>query len=143
VTAPASPILFYDGECGVCTSSVRFILRRDRRGELRFASLRGGHGAALLAHHPELRGVDSMLWVEPSGGVAGGERISVRSDAALAVARYLGGGWRLLTWLAWMPRKWRDGLYDWVARNRRRWAGTDDACEIPSPAERERFLDLA
>lgn len=142
MTAGGPPILFYDGECGMCTRGVRFVLRHDRRGTLRFASLRGEHADALRKRHPELAAIDSMVWVEPAGA-RGEERIRVRSDASLEVTRYLGGGWRLGLVLGWVPRAWRDALYDWVARNRRRFTRRDGACDIPSPGERERFLDLA
>ena len=103
----AGPVLYYDGECGVCTRSVELVLRHDRRGTLRFASLRGEFGAALLARHPELRGVDSMLWVEPVPG-ENRERVLVRSGAVLAVVRYLGGWWRVALAARAIPRALRD-----------------------------------
>jgi predicted DCC family thiol-disulfide oxidoreductase YuxK len=137
---PDAPILYYDGECGVCTRSVELVLRYDRRGTLRFASLRGEHGAALLRRHPELTGVDSMFWVEPPG--VGSERVLVRSEAVLQVARYLGGWWNLAVGLRIVPRLLRDAGYAWFARNRSRFAQAR-ACRLPTPAERSRFLDLA
>jgi predicted DCC family thiol-disulfide oxidoreductase YuxK len=141
MTDSAGPLLFYDGECGVCTRSVRLVLRHDRAGPLRFASLRGEHGAALSRRHPELSGVDSMIWVDqPEGGNR--ERLLLRSDAALEVARYLGGWWRLFGVLRIMPRRLRDWFYDWFARNRHRFAGGPEACTVPGPEERARFLDL-
>src|SRR5207249_5825257 len=78
VTEAAGPVLYYDGECGVCTRSVALVLRHDRRGTLRFASLRGAPGGALLVRHPELAGVDSMFWVEAA---VNGEVVLARSEA--------------------------------------------------------------
>lgn len=138
----SSPILFYDGECGLCTAGIRFILRHDRRGRLRFASLRGAHAEPLRLRHPELHGLDSMVWVEPARD-GHPERIRVRSDAGLAVADYLGGWWRLFGILGVIPRFIRDRLYDWIARNRGGILRRGAACTVPSPAERERFLDPA
>jgi predicted DCC family thiol-disulfide oxidoreductase YuxK len=141
MNGPAGPLLFYDGECGVCTRSVRLVLRHDRAGTLRFASLRGEHGAALSRRHPELSGVDSMIWVDqPEGGNR--ERLLLRSDAALEVARYLGGWWRLFGVLRMVPRRLRDWFYDWFARNRHSFGGRPEACTVPGPEERARFLDL-
>jgi predicted DCC family thiol-disulfide oxidoreductase YuxK len=142
MTAGPGPVLFYDGDCGVCTRSVRFILERDRKGTLRFASLRGALAGALRSRHPGLEGVDSLLWVDP-GTDGRPERVLRRSDAALAVVSYLGGPWRLLLGLAAVPRAWRDAGYDWVARNRFRLGGGAESCGAPSPGERERFLDPA
>ena len=136
------PVLYYDGECGVCTRSVELVLRHDRRGTLRFASLRGELGAALLARHPELRGVDSMLWVEPMPA-ENGERVLVRSEAVLAVVRYLGGWWRVALAARAIPRALRDAGYAWFARNRMRFSRSADQCRVPTPAERSRFLDLS
>jgi predicted DCC family thiol-disulfide oxidoreductase YuxK len=134
------PVLYYDGECGVCTRSVDLVLRHDRRGTLRFASLRGEFGAALLARHPELQGVDSMLWVDPAPD-GKGERILVRSEAVLAVVRYLGGWWRVALASRVIPRALRDAGYAWFARHRGRF-GRASQCRIPTPAERSRFLDF-
>ncbi|HEV8357900.1 MAG TPA: DCC1-like thiol-disulfide oxidoreductase family protein [Gemmatimonadales bacterium] len=137
------PVFYYDGDCGVCTRSVRLVLRRDRRRTLRFASLRGPIAEELFTRHPGLRGVDSMLWVEPRAAASGGgERVLVRSDAALALARYLGGWWRLFEVFRLVPRRLRDLGYDWFARNRLRFFGPAEECTLPTPEQRSRFLDL-
>jgi predicted DCC family thiol-disulfide oxidoreductase YuxK len=135
------PVLYYDGECGVCTRGVELVLRHDRRGTLRFASLRGEFGAALRERHPELEGVDSMFWVE-SAPAGNGERVLARSEAVLEVVRYLGAWWRLFGVLGLVPRAVRNVCYDWFARNRRRFVAGPAVCRVPTPAERSRFLDL-
>ena len=84
-----SPVLLYDGTCGFCARSVQLILRHDRRGTLRFAALQGGYGAEVRSRHPELAGIDSMVWVEPATP-GNPERLWVRSGAALQMVRYLG-----------------------------------------------------
>ncbi|HVX40697.1 MAG TPA: DCC1-like thiol-disulfide oxidoreductase family protein [Gemmatimonadaceae bacterium] len=132
------PILLYDGLCGFCDGAVQFVLRRDRRGRIRFAALQGDFAAAVIARHPELAGVDSLVLVERAPG--GGERVSVRSDGALRVARYLGGAWRATTLLRLVPRALRDWAYDTFARNRYRWFKRLEACRVPTAEERERFV---
>ncbi|HEY7635678.1 MAG TPA: DCC1-like thiol-disulfide oxidoreductase family protein [Gemmatimonadales bacterium] len=136
-----SPVLLYDGACGFCAESVQLVLRHDRRRTLRFAALQGAYGRALRARHPELAGVDSMVWVEPSH-TGGSDRVLVRSTAALRVARYLGGWWNL-TLIGWLlPRPLRDALYNLIARHRHHLLETDPSCLLPGPEVRERFLDL-
>lgn len=135
------PVLLYDGTCGLCHTTVRFILRRDRVGTLRFASLDGKYGRAVVRAHPELRVVDSVVWVESVRG-ATETRVAVRSAAALEIARYLGGRWRWMSLvLRVVPRPLRDRAYDLVARHRHRLPGK--AVErIVSPADvGDRFLD--
>jgi predicted DCC family thiol-disulfide oxidoreductase YuxK len=146
------PILLYDGSCGVCARSVQFILRRDRRKTLRFASLEGRLGQAIVAAEPALAGVDSLVWIEPRGPVVTPDgdpahplppaRILVRSRAVLEAGRYLGGPWRLLSALGRaVPRPLRDWGYDLFARNRHRVTARTESCLLPSPEERLRFLD--
>ena len=64
----------------------------------------------------------------------------VRSEAAIRVSRYLGGGWKLLGAIKIVPRPIRDWAYDVVARNRYRWFGRFDTCMVPTPELRARFI---
>ncbi len=137
-TPGAAPVLLYDGVCGFCNKTVQMILDHDRRGELRFAALQSDYGRAVVARHTELRGVDSVVFVERRGV---GERVHVRSDAALKVAAYLGGFWKLFLAARVLPRGLRDYLYDLFARNRYRLFGKYDSCMLPPPEVRSRFLD--
>ncbi len=139
-TDPTGPVLLYDGACGLCGGTVRLVLRHDRVGTLRFAPLGGAFARAVAERHPEVRGADSVVWWEP-GAPGSHERVLVRSAAALRVARYLGGAWRILLVLWLVPRPLRDGVYDLIARHRHRLAG-GAACVVPGPGERARFLDL-
>jgi predicted DCC family thiol-disulfide oxidoreductase YuxK len=133
-------VLLYDGTCGFCAGSVRFLLRHDRRGTLRFASLQGAYGAGVRSRHPELAGIDSMVWVEPAAA-GDAERVSVRSAAALRIARYLGGIWSVALAAAIVPRGWLDRAYDLMARHRHQLPGASDTCLVPAPEVRARFLD--
>jgi predicted DCC family thiol-disulfide oxidoreductase YuxK len=133
------PVLLYDGLCGFCNGTVQFVLPRDRRGVLRFATLQGDFGRAVVERHPELAGVDSLILVER--GTGGAEVVYVRSAGALRVAHHLGGAWRLAGLLQIVPRVVRDGAYDAFARVRYRLFGRYDACPLPSPEQRARFLE--
>jgi predicted DCC family thiol-disulfide oxidoreductase YuxK len=135
-----APLLLYDGTCGFCARSVQFVLRHERRSRtLRFARLEGPTGVALRARRPELAGVDSLVWLEPASSDRA-EQVWVRSRGARAVGHYLGGVWRALAALgALVPARVLDAGYDWVARHRRELAR--DACVLPTPEQRHRFLD--
>src|SRR6267143_5499164 len=123
-------VLLYDGLCGFCNGTVRFILARDGRGTMRFAPLQGEYARKVLARHPELAGVDSLVLVDGNGA---GERVWVRSDAILEIARYLGGIWRFAGALRAVPRGLRDWGYDLFARARYRLFGQFDSCPVPAP----------
>jgi predicted DCC family thiol-disulfide oxidoreductase YuxK len=139
MTTNEQAILLYDGTCGFCDGAVQFILRVDRRGEMRFAALESDFGAAVRQRHPELAGVDSVVYVENPGNA--NERVTVRSEAALRVAGYLGGPWRVLGAVArGIPAPVRDGLYDRFAAIRYRVFGRVDSCALPAPEVRARFI---
>jgi predicted DCC family thiol-disulfide oxidoreductase YuxK len=134
-----SPLLLYDGTCGFCTASVRFILAHERQQSLRFAPLQGEFASTIRASHPELQTIDSMIWVEPTA--LGGHTVRIRSAAALRVAEYLGGIWRLSAAAYLVPVFARDYIYDIIARHRRRLLAASNTCLVPSAAIRHRFLN--
>ena len=139
-TPGPQPVLLYDGTCGFCAESVQLVLRHDRRQTLRFAALQGEFGVAVRARHPALEWVDSIVWVEPAGE-RGTERVLVRSDAALRVARYLGGWFTVARVGVLVPRALRDRAYDLIARHRHRLLATGPSCLVPPAEVRARFLD--
>jgi predicted DCC family thiol-disulfide oxidoreductase YuxK len=139
-----TPVLLYDGECGVCAESVQFVLAHERssaetvRPLLRFAPLQGTFAQRIHAAVPALAGIDAVVWVLPQP--AGPAHVLVKSDAVLAVLRYLGGAWRLLGQLGGvLPRAWRDALYDAVARRRRGLRA--QRCLLPFVVGPSRFLE--
>lgn len=134
-----APVLLYDGICGVCNAAVRTILRFDRRGTLRFAALDSDIARDVIGRHPELRDVDSAVYVRHLG--AAGETAHAHSDALLRVADYLGGPWRMAAVARIVPRPVRDWAYKRFAAVRYRIGGRYDTCPVPTPDVRRRFLD--
>jgi predicted DCC family thiol-disulfide oxidoreductase YuxK len=135
-----APLLLYDGMCGFCAASVAFILRHERQHTLRFATLQGTLGSEILRRHPQLQGVDSMVWVDPGPG-GREEAVFVRSAAALRAARYLGGAWSLLTVGNLLPAWLRDRIYDWIARHRHSLSSAGARCFVPTLEQASRFLN--
>lgn len=132
--------VLFDGRCGLCDASVRWLIRRDRRRALRFAPLEGAAAAGVRARHPDLPDADeTMVLVEGPG--TGSERVRVRSDAALAILARLGGVWRMAALFRVVPPSVRDLSYRFVARRRTRWFGRLETCRIPTADERSRFLE--
>jgi len=132
--APANPIVLFDGVCNLCNGSVQFLIRRDPGARFRFASLQSPVGERLLDELGiDRQAVDSVILVEDG-------RWYKESDAALRIAHSLGGPWKALGILRLIPRPLRDGLYRFIARNRYRWFGKTEACWLPTPELRGRFL---
>lgn len=128
------PVLLFDGVCNLCNSSVQFIIERDPDALFRFASLQSEEGQSLLQafdNRPE--DLSSVVLIQDG-------QLYARSDAALKVARQLKGLWPLLYAFIVIPRRIRDAVYNWIAKNRYRWFGKQDACMMPTPGMSSRFL---
>ena len=134
-------LVLFDGRCGLCNRSVRWLLRRDRYDRLRFTPSDSPLGAEAMARHsldPALA-PNSILVVEHAG--APGEQLRTRSDAVLALLAQLPAPWPAVAALGRLiPRALRDLAYRLVARHRYRIWGRLDACPIPTAEERSRFL---
>ncbi len=130
------PLILVDGDCSLCNGFVQFVIKRDPSARFRFAAL--GSAAAQAA----LRDAGVQGELPDSIVVVAEGRARTRSAAALAILRGLGRLWPLSSVLLAVPRPLRDWVYDWVARNRIRWFGRQQACWVPTPELRARFADL-
>lgn len=125
----------FDGVCNLCNGSVQFVIKRDKKDRFRYAALQSEVGQQLVQErHIDTKEVDSIILIEP--GVA----YFTKSDAALEIAKDLGGVWRLMALFHWVPRSIRNFVYDFVARNRYKWFGKKEACMVPTPELQTKFL---
>ena len=133
------PLVFFDGTCGLCDGFVQFVLARDRAERFRFTPLQGELARGTLSRF----GVDAAslqtVYVLERPGAAG-ERLLGRSDAVLFVISQLPAPWRWGAAARVVPRALRDAVYAVVAKHRSRVFGRTEACRLPSPSERARFL---
>jgi len=129
------PVLLYDGSCGVCSRAVQWVLSHERTHALRFAPIESALGSELRALSGVAANVDSMLWTELHEGQI---RADIRSAALLRVLAYVGGPWRLLTALRFVPAFLRDAGYRAFAKLRYRMRAP--SCLVPAAHERARFL---
>ena len=131
-------LLLYDGVCGLCDRVVQWVLDHDPRGLFAFAPLQGETAAGLRARLPQIPAALETVVVVERGPT--GERVLLRSAAAFRVLELLDGPWRSLLILRWLPRPLTDLGYRALAAARYRIFGKRDACRLPAPAERARFL---
>jgi predicted DCC family thiol-disulfide oxidoreductase YuxK len=127
------PVVLYDGECGLCHRSVKFLLARDG-GQLYYAPLQGETAQALRAKHPQIpRTLESVVLVDR-------DRVHLRSKAFLYGAKYLTRPWRFAYALRWLPAFLLDLGYRLIARARYRIWGKYEACRLPTTDERAKLL---
>ena len=125
----SNPIVFYDGDCGMCNGFVQFLLVRDHRQLLRYAPLQGSTAQQLLPP-AATQNLDSMAYSEA-------EMVYYRSTALLRSIGRLGGLWALALVLLLIPTLLRDSIYDFIAKRRKRFAVH---CHLLSAEQRALFL---
>ena len=141
-----SPIVFFDGVCGLCNSFVDFTLRRDRRAHLLFSPLQGEAFTVRVGETSQrVPGPRTNEYSPHSDRLASivfwdGAQAHMKSEAVLRVIECLGGGWCLVCTLRLIPRVVRDSVYDLLAKNRYRWFGQRETCRLPSREQTDRFL---
>jgi predicted DCC family thiol-disulfide oxidoreductase YuxK len=128
-------IVLFDGVCNLCNSSVQFVVKRDKKAQLHYASLQSKVGQDLLAKYKiDTKNVDSIVFV--SNGKA-----YIESTAALKIAGFLQFPYNLLQVFIVIPTFIRNLVYRWIARNRYRWFGKEEVCMMPDASISARFLD--
>ncbi len=141
----ASALILYDGLCGFCNQTVQWLLKLDRHDRLRFAPQQSALAREILASHGLFQSgplaAGTVFFVRDWG--LSGERIFERSDAGVQTLLVLGWPWKPLAWaLRAIPRVIRDFGYSFVAHNRFTIVGRLEACPIPTPAQRAKFVGV-
>ena len=127
-------ILFFDGNCGLCNRSVKFVLRKEKNSELTFSPLQSEFAKKTLAPFNLDGKMDSMVLLENG-------KVYLRSSAALRVTKYLKGLWPGFLAFLIVPPFIRNFIYNFIAKNRIIWFGTADYCEMMTPELKKRFLE--
>ena len=132
--ADSHPIIFFDGICNLCTGAVQFVIKRDPKRYFRFASLQSEAGQQLLKNY-HLPADDFSSFILFDKG-----KVYTRSSAALRVAKKLSALWPGLYAFMIVPSFIRNGVYNWVARNRYKWFGKKEECWIPTAELNDLFI---
>lgn len=128
------PIIFFDGVCNLCTGSVQFIIKRDRKDVFRFAALQSEQAQQYLSlFGADLKELNTILLLEDG-------KVYQRSTAALRIVRRLSGTWPLLYGLIIIPAFIRDWVYRQIAKRRYRIWGQQESCMIPTAELKAKFL---
>ena len=133
-TLSREAIVFYDGTCGFCQASVQLVLKHNVRRNLKFAALQSEVFKTLVTSSqlPEPL-PDSVVFYEQG-------RVYTASEAVLRIARHLRFPFPALYYFRFIPLSFRNMLYRYIARHRYSIAGRREACLLPAPEERARFM---
>jgi len=129
-----SSLVFFDGVCNLCNSTVQFLLKIDKHQRLQFGSLQGETAKKILpAYNISPDKLSSIIFIHNN-------KAYTESSAVLEIFRVIGGLWTLLYVFKIIPAFLRNGFYRLIARYRYKWFGKKDQCMIPKPEFMNRFL---
>lgn len=127
-------ILLFDGYCNLCHSSVQFVLKHEKKQELYFTSLQSAVGIEILNYYKiDPTKTKSLVLIEKNIAYT-------KSTAALKLSKYLKGIYVLCYCFLIVPAFIRNGVYDFIAKNRYKWYGKQDTCIMPDENLAKRFL---
>ncbi len=127
-------IVYFDGHCNLCNAWVDRILRKENGATFYFAPLSGTTAQERIPTEIHHEGPDAIVLEE-------GDRFLTGARAAFRIARFLRWPYPLLRSLRIFPNKLAEAVYSWIAKNRYKWYGKREECRLPTPSEKERFLD--
>lgn len=126
-------IILFDGVCNLCNSTVSFLIKRDKRVLFRFAALESETGKALLRKYGIAEEQESTLFYLRN------DDCLKQSTAVIYILKDLGGIWKCVYPLIYLPPQIRDIAYSFISRNRYRFFGKRDKCILPTPELKDRF----
>ena len=129
-------IILFDGVCNLCDASVQFIIKNDKNDVFRFVAIQSELGQQIIKHLGiDTFKTDSIILYEP--GVA----YYFKAEAALRIAKELKSWHSMLYMFINVPNFIKNGVYDFIAKNRYKWYGKKEACMIPTPELKAKFLE--
>lgn len=127
-------IVFFDGVCNLCNSTIDFLVRHNSNENLKFSSLQSEFTSKFLQKYSIDLNQLSTIYFYTDGA------LYQKSKAAFHIAQHLNAPYRYLNLLSFMPEGFANIFYDLIAKNRYRWFGEKETCRIPTQAELSRFL---
>lgn len=128
-------IILFDGVCNLCNSAVQFVIKRDKNDIFRFVPLQSDLGRKIIKHIGVDTKIDSIIVYEPNIAYY------YKAQAALKIAKYIGGIYSLLEIFSVFPKGLSNAVYDYFAKNRYQWFGKKESCMIPTPELKSKFLE--
>ena len=116
-------LILYDGSCNLCHWAVQWVKKNAVSSDFQFEAIESEFGQKILEKHPSLKQVDSVIFLDSEG-------VFVKSEAVFQIAKYLKRPWPMLQLFRIFPKSMSDGFYTFIAKNRKKWFGTKNTCEL-------------
>lgn len=127
------PILFYDGQCGLCNRSIQLILRHEKSSKVYFSPLQSAFAKEVLNLNASNDQQFTTIYFKTE------DKVLIKSAAAFALLPYLKWYWQPMRIFQLLPTKWTDHLYSFISRRRTKLVSS--YCLVPTEAQVERFIN--
>jgi len=125
-------ILLYDGECGFCNFWVQWVLKNDQKKEIQFSPLQGDFAKDYFKKNNLKYGdFDTIHFIDD-------QKKFQKLDAISEIGVSMGGIYKFMYFLRFIPNFIGNKVYDIIAENRKKLMG--EACLLLSPEEKKRFI---
>ncbi|GAA3606043.1 DCC1-like thiol-disulfide oxidoreductase family protein [Flavivirga amylovorans] len=129
-------LILFDGVCNLCNTSVQYVINHDKKNVFMFAPLQSDIGKRIIERfNIDTQKTDSILLYTPENSIVS------KSTAALKIATHLGFPQNLMGVFFIIPPFIRNWVYNYIAKNRYKWYGKKEACMIPTPELKSKFLE--
>ena len=129
-------LILFDGICNLCNNAVLKVIKNDRKNTFVFTALQSETGEKVINHLKiDISKLDSIILYEPNVSY------DIKSTAALKIMNDFGGFWKATQLFLIFPERFRNLIYDYIARNRYKWFGQRESCMLPTPELKNKFLE--
>ena len=129
-------IIIFDGDCNMCNSAVRFIIKKDKKFRFLFAASKSSSAQQLLTEYKlSQASLDNVVLIQNN-------KAYFKSTALLKIVRDLDGAIQFLYFFILIPTIIRDFFYRIISKYRYSLFGKNNACNIQDVVfiSKERFL---
>ncbi len=128
-------IIFFDGTCNLCESSVKFIIKRDVKRRFKFVPFQSEAGKLLLEkNNYSNESFDTLVLLK-------NDKIYTKSSAVLLILKELNKLWILFYIFVLIPKFIKDPIYLFISKNRYKWFGKKAGCIVPPKEIKDRFIE--
>jgi predicted DCC family thiol-disulfide oxidoreductase YuxK len=129
-------LILFDGICNLCNDAVLKVIKNDSKNTFVFTALQSETGKKVIDHLKiDISKLDSIILYEPNVSY------DIKSSAALKIMNDFGGFWKATQLFLIFPERFRNLIYDYIARNRYKWFGQRESCMLPTPELKIKFLE--
>ena len=117
--------ILFDSKCNLCSKTVKRVIKLDKNKLFTFISNKSEYGKNIISKN-NLNSITTQTIVLFTTE----NKFFIKSDAAISIAVKLNPLFLIFNILFIVPKTIRDRVYDYVAKNRYKWFGENESCDI-------------